>query len=631
MNQPQTIRHDIDGLRAIAVLVVMFFHAGLTDFRGGFIGVDVFFTISGFLILPQIIAQGAAGRFTVAGFLARRVRRLVPALLPVLAYTLIAATLLLGSGAYQDFLRSLAGAAAYVSNYVLMAQSGYFERTSDTLLLLHTWSLSVEFQFYILAPLILLLARGRMVLALALLSLASLVLAIWLVAQGSPWAFFGILPRFWELALGGLVGLWCQRLRLPEVTGIALRLAGLAAILTATHLYRNDMAFPGMAAVLPVLGTALILLAPATPRDPLLWLLNSRVMQWVGTRSYSLYLWHWPLIVTVTLFAIHPTEGHYVAALLLAFPLAELSYRYVENPVRRGLEWRGGARMAGLTLLPPALMLALWAGMGRIEPLRQYLPLDNTRQFRNLADQARQQYMQTELGDGAGRQCSFDTLPDHTAMRGCLLLSPRPAPVLVIGDSHGRDTFQALRRAFPDQPMLLLHQSGCAPADYVASAKSHCFAGLPALLAQTLPDLQPKAVILTSYWPAKSLPALPATLDALANTPTAIVNATPVFRADVANLLRQMRVAPTDIKSTLSSDLWKTDVTSINRKLAVIGDQTQVPVIDKYAAFCAAGECTPYARAGDLVWWDDQHLSVPAIEYLSRRFASDPALTALLR
>ncbi len=625
MRQGQAIRHDIDGLRAIAVLVVMFFHAHLTDFRGGFIGVDVFFVISGFLILPQITVQRAAGRFALPGFLARRVRRLVPALVPVLIYALGAATLLLGSGAYRDFLQTLAGAAGYVSNYVLMAQSGYFERTSDTLLLLHTWSLSVEFQFYLIAPLVLLLARGRMVWALVILALASFALAGWLVSHGSPWAFFGILPRFWELALGGLVGIALQRRSLPGWSGPWLRLGGLALILIATHFYRPDMGFPGMAALVPALGTVAVLAAP-TRRDPLLWLLNSRVMQWIGTRSYSLYLWHWPLIVTVTLFAIHPTEGHYVAALLLTFPLAELSYRLVENPVRRGHGWRTTRAMAALTLLPPALMLALWGGLGAAgDGLRRHLPLEATRHFRNLADTERRAYMQTELGNGAGRQCSFDVLPDHAAMRACLLDAPAN-PVLVIGDSHGRDTYQALRRAFPDRPMVLMHQSGCAPADYRASANSHCFAGLSDLMRDTLPDLQPKAVILTSHWPAKALPALPATVDALSGTPAAIVNATPVFRADVANLLRQAGAAPDDLSARLSTSQFKADITAINDRLARMG----LPVIDKLSHLCTVAGCSPYTPDAHLVWWDDQHLSVPAITYLASKFASDPTLHALL-
>ncbi len=201
------IRHDIDGLRALAVLIVVFYHIGLSDFGGGFIGVDVFFVISGYLIIPTVRSQMMSGNFSLPSFMLRRLRRLVPALLPVLVFSSVIALLFSSDKAFADYANSAVSASAFLSNYVFFDQSGYFGRGSDTILLLHSWSLGVEFQFYLILALLALLVRSRLVLVLVVLSIASFALAETLVRSGSAYAFFAISPRFWELAAGGLLGM----------------------------------------------------------------------------------------------------------------------------------------------------------------------------------------------------------------------------------------------------------------------------------------------------------------------------------------------------------------------------------------------------------------------------------------
>ena len=331
-------RPEIDALRAVAVLPVVMFHADVPGFSGGFVGVDVFFVISGFLITSILAADMAEGRFSVAGFYERRVRRIFPALFVMLAASCLAATALLLPDEMDDFGRSLAASAAFVSNIFFMGETGYFVAAAETKPLLHTWSLAIEEQFYIFFPLYL-AAVGRWtprwLLPLTGAALvASLALCIAMTHPQNDAAFFYTPARIWELLAGSMLAL--APLRLPGW----LAAAGLGMIAAAVFGFDPRTPFPGAAAALPVAGTLMVLAGTAGRRSLAGAALSLGPVRFVGLISYSLYLWHWPLLVFTQYFLIRELTVPEKAILLaVSFLVAAASWRYIEMPFRgsRGL------------------------------------------------------------------------------------------------------------------------------------------------------------------------------------------------------------------------------------------------------------------------------------------------------
>ena len=293
-------RKDIDGLRAVAVLAVVFFHSKLPGFSGGFVGVDVFFVISGFLITGLMAHDRGADRFSLVTFYFRRVRRIVPALLCVyVACTLLAAVLML-PGDMAEFGRSLLSSATFISNHFFYRLAGYFGGESDLKPLLHTWSLSIEEQFYLVWPL-LFLVIGRwqyrwlpyFVWAAGAISLAASVV---MVGYQKEAAFFLAPFRAWELLLGASLALLSRRPAIPAWLAELCASAGLSMIVASVLFLDEGHAFPGLLALPPCLGTALLIFAGMERRPAVTRLLSTGPAVAVGLISYSLYLWHWPIL-----------------------------------------------------------------------------------------------------------------------------------------------------------------------------------------------------------------------------------------------------------------------------------------------------------------------------------------------
>ncbi|AYG69791.1 MULTISPECIES: acyltransferase family protein [unclassified Rhizobium] len=333
-----TYRRDIDGLRALAILPVVLYHAGIPGFSGGFVGVDVFFVISGFLMASLISNEIAGGEFSLVRFYERRIRRIFPALFAVLAASFIAAWWLLMPAEFAYFARSLKAAALFTSNIQFEKESGYFDIGAQMKPLLHTWSLAVEEQFYILFPLLLIVvtrfARRHATLILAGLLVVSFAASAWTLFHSQAEAFYLLQFRAWELLLGALLALGVLPMpKRPEMRA-GLAAAGVLFIAIAIFGFSDKTLFPGPAALLPCLGAALIIHA----RDewgPASRLLRSKPMVFVGLISYSLYLWHWPIIVfsremTGRELSL-PQGGMIVAASLAA---AIISWRFIEQPFR---------------------------------------------------------------------------------------------------------------------------------------------------------------------------------------------------------------------------------------------------------------------------------------------------------
>lgn len=337
-DRPLPYRPEIDGLRAVAVLPVLLFHAGL-GCPGGYIGVDVFFVISGYLIGSLILRECEAGDFRFSRFWVRRIRRLFPALAVTLTATALAAWFLFIPAHLEETGAALVAQPLLIANVLFWSQSGYFETASQYQPLLHTWSLAVEEQFYLFLPLLLvpLLKRGRQpaVIATWLFIAASFTWSLHATAHFPSAAFFLLPSRIWELDLGLALALLPRAgFRDPRTNELA-SLAGLAAILAPVFLHDEGTVFPGVAALAPCLGTALLIFANTGSLTSSGRLLASPLPVWIGKISYPLYLWHWPVLVFARYWWIgSPPEFLVLLVLAASFLLAWATWRWIERPVR---------------------------------------------------------------------------------------------------------------------------------------------------------------------------------------------------------------------------------------------------------------------------------------------------------
>lgn len=350
-------RPEIDGLRAIAVLAVVLFHAGVPGFGGGFVGVDIFFVISGFLI-TSIVATGlSTGSFTFSGFYERRARRILPAFLAMLAFCCAVAPFLLLPDDFQQFVDSVVASVLFVSNMLFARHYDYFGQTTIFNPLLHTWSLAVEEQFYLLLPLLMAgtmrFWRGSTTTVVAAIALVSFALSVWLVQRAPAMAYFIAPTRAWELLLGSLLALGAlPAVRRPQVRAF-LSLLGLLLIVGSIALLSEASPFPGINALYPCLGAVLLLHGEQHGTSACGRLLRLRGLVFVGMISYSLYLWHWPLLVFARYYIIRElTVLETGSVVLAAFVAAILSWHYVERP------FRGHGGVAG-----PARVLATAGGL----------------------------------------------------------------------------------------------------------------------------------------------------------------------------------------------------------------------------------------------------------------------------
>jgi peptidoglycan/LPS O-acetylase OafA/YrhL len=421
-------RPDIDGLRAVAILPVVLFHAGVPGFSGGFIGVDVFFVISGFLITSIIRDEMAGGRFTIAAFYERRARRILPAFFAMMVVCVPLAALTLYPHQFLAFSRSMVAASLFVSSFLFRTEASYFDLESEQKPLLHTWSLSVEEIFYIVFPLLLLTLRRRssrrqlaILIGIALVSLTASSIALSQDPR-SPSAFFLPYSRAWELLLGALLA-FSMLPAIARPLREAAALGGIAMILGAVVVYSGETVFPGIAALLPCLGAALIIYAGQQGST---WggrFLSLPAMVWIGTISYALYLWHWPLLVFARIALGEALNPFGIPAVIaLSVLLAALSTRFIERPFRGGRGLLKRRQVFQLSLAGILLFVVIgvagvlsdgWAG--------RYPPEVASVLF---AEQDR---------DPRQREC-LNTKTDH---RGCLYGKRGAEPSLALwGDSH---------------------------------------------------------------------------------------------------------------------------------------------------------------------------------------------------
>lgn len=359
-------RREIDGLRALAVIPVILFHAGFGFFGGGYAGVDVFFVISGYLITNIITSDIEAGRFSIINFYERRARRIVPTLILVSIVSAFAAWGLLLPEDFRVFSRSLVAVSLFGSNLFFWQERGYFDSDSDFKPLLHTWSLAVEEQYYLLFPIFLMglwfLGRRRINVILACLALSSLALAHWAALHKPDAAFFLLPTRGWELLLGALLAMLMSGAKnqlLPSPINHLGSFLGLSMIVFAVLAFDHTTPFPGLYALVPTIGAALVILC-ATPTTWVGRLLGARILVGIGLISYSAYLWHQPLFAFARHFYARDPGPMILGILsIVVLILAYLSWRFVEQPFRHTVRL-GRQRVFMMTALLPLMAFAMY-------------------------------------------------------------------------------------------------------------------------------------------------------------------------------------------------------------------------------------------------------------------------------
>jgi peptidoglycan/LPS O-acetylase OafA/YrhL len=512
-------RPDIDGLRAIAVLAVVAYHAFPGHLSGGYIGVDVFFVISGYLISSILLRDIVTGQFSILKFYSRRVRRIFPALFVVLLSCAIFGWVRLSGEEYQALGKHIAAGAGFVSNLVLWTESGYFDASAETKPLIHLWSLGVEEQFYLFWPILLyLFAMRRRLLPLAFgcVILGSFIVNVHEIRTDPVAAFYSPLSRFWELIVGATIALIDLRpdTRLGRIAGgilgagngLGRQLASLIAgalIIGSCLFLTASFAFPGWWALLPVSGAALAILA-----GPGAWfnklVLSQRYAVAVGLISYPFYLWHWPLLsLSLTLAPGHPAWWVRAACVVLAFVLAAITYQFVEKPVR----FRWSPRTAVTALLAGVGALGIFSGVALATAGLPNRPVARAfaepERLRREDEQLRQQYhSQTQ-------HCGSQTWVVGTAKLECTSFQfDAPGKRIVIwGDSHAAawaPVFLQIAREHQDS-VVEFSVTGCPPLLHVRKTDNDgehfCDQfGMPEDVVASIHNYHPDLTVVVARW-----------------------------------------------------------------------------------------------------------------------------------
>lgn len=605
-------RADIDGLRASAVMPVVLFHAGVPVITGGFTGVDVFFVISGYVISARLLEDLHSEHFSIISFYERRVRRIFPALLFVLAATTIAAGFLLLPPEMVDFSKSLVASSFFVSNIYFWKQSGYFDIASTLRPLLHLWTLAVEEQFYILMPLAMYVTYAlgsRWRLIFCPICLASFILSV-AVINVVPSADFYLLPtRTWELVLGALLVLTpppTPSRMIAELSAVA----GAILLIFGFFFLSDTTPFPGANALYPCLGAALLIYAGTSHSPFVNRIISLKPIVWIGLISYSLYLVHWPLIVLSRFYLLRNPRGVEIALLIAAsIALAVFSYEVIESPFRRKII----ARQKGALFAQGSVAMAVVVLVGMFGVSKGF-----AWRFPDFKEQAIPGVEQWHPGvcflggSQAPSQWNADT---------CTLTTGNNASLLLWGDSFAAHYVPGLLRNKNAIPFNIIQytSAGCPPIlDYFSYALPHCQqfnAGAMKLIDRT----RPKVVVLSARWDlllSRGFPGLQETVDRIASTSGKIivVGPSPEFGVDVQSLAYWFR------GDGLTSQSWQ--IANFDPSINQLLNRTSkgASVLDPISVLCRGTVICPYKNDGQFLYVDYGHFSA---------YGSDLAVKAL--
>ena len=618
-------RADIDGLRAVAVLSVVCFHAFPNIFKSGFIGVDIFFVISGFLISTIIFENIAQGHFSFLQFYGRRIRRIFPALFTVLLFCLIFGWFALLTDEYKQLGSHTAGGAGFISNWLLWQESGYFDNASETKPLLHLWSLAIEEQFYIVWPLVLWFGFkykvNWLVLCLVIAGF-SFVLGMQALQTDIVAAFYAPQARAWELLIGAIAAYlmiykadWFDSLShkkrlLPNV----LSINGVILIVLGLVLISKGENFPGLLALLPTVGTSLLLLA-----GPHSWIsqhvLTNRLLVWVGLISFPLYLWHWPLLSFARIIeSTTPAKEIRIAAVMLAFGLAWLTYRFIERPIR--------TRAIGtkIYLALPLLMLGIgFSGyviyLNDGFAFRKHATLNSYQGDTGHA--AFHHYVNDHYYPCAEKSVAAGSLLFEKLVQ-CAQSKPQdPVEVVLLGDSHAEHLFLGLAEGLPSKNVAFYIRN---------SAPSLSSPEFSSIFEHVLTNPSIKQVILTMWWIGRTTAA---TENEILNAARLLLNNgkevfltddVPNFPFDPQKCKGKRWLSTTDATCSINQKIM-TEQPYVAMLHHLIKQEPRIKLIQTQQYLCDGKDCS-MAQDDKLLYRDFNHLNIYGSKYVGARLAS---------
>ncbi len=608
-----TYRHEIDGLRALAVLAILLFHLE-TGLAGGYVGVDIFFVISGFLITSIVWRDFEFARFTFTNFYLKRIRRLFPALFVMLLICSIF-VMQFGLAAEIDmFGKSAISSILYVSNFFFLSESDYFGGDLRLNPLVHTWSLSVEEQFYIIFPALFLYVyryhKRRAALLLLIIAICSLILSEVLVGYDRPTAFFASPSRFWQFLTGSLIALKFKDTDYSRSTSDILSLAGLLLILVSFEIYAEWTKFPGLRALPPTAGTALMIVGAKAPDSLFHKVLTLPPARFFGTISYSLYLWHWPAIVFYKL-NINPVleTADMLAVFLLSVLLGYLSWRYVEKPTRAINLENNAVSILGTTAAVTAAFLAFGIAAVLSDGYRFMFPKEQL---------VYEDYIDYKMSARSGTCFLYSKSDDVNLFdeQACIDTDASRKNILLIGDSHAAHYYSSLKNY--DINVSQATSSGCRPTIKSAGAP-RCTELIKRVLTRYVKENVFDAVIVSANWQNSDVKNLLATVTLLKKYTDRVIVLGPVIQYSQAlpALLARFADGEKELRQLKKARLYE--------QIAEIDGRVKSALRDSPAAYysvleiiCPKKQCLTTDENGIPLQFDYGHLTQEGAQLVLR-------------
>lgn len=607
-------RKEIDGLRAVAVVPVILFHAGFNLFSGGFVGVDVFFVISGFLITSIILDEISKGTFSILHFYERRARRILPALFVVVACCIPFAWFWMTPGEFNDFTKSVVAVSLFVSNIFFYSETDYFGFSAEEVPLLHTWSLAVEEQYYVFFPFFMLIVWRYAPRLLLWLILALAVLSFGLAQYASeryPTANFFLTPtRIWELMVGSACAIVIKNIKpagseLPAAVGLGL-------ILYSIFRFDEHTPFPSFYTLIPIVGAVLIILF-ARDKTLTTQLLSTRILVGIGMISFSAYLWHQPIFAFARIrVGADVTTFQFLLLSLATFLLAVASWRYVEQPFRD--RQRPLLKSRQRIFLASGVFTAILAACALVMDNSNYFTASKTDrqryflQFLNYSEMADFEDYATppECSLGLERN-SFDMFDKEA----CLRLDETKPNYILMGDSHAGHLWRALSESYSDINILPVISSGCRPTIGFEGAK-RCTDLTRYIFEDYLLENSVNGIILSSRWDQRSVESIEGTVRHLTQfvENVVIVGPTVEYLHDLPLILGAKNFENTPDLDRLAGPYLDLGLIELSKLFEERLADEPAQFVSVFDTLCSGKFCKTISDTGEPMLFDYGHMTV---------------------